>query len=797
MFICSARMIKFMACLTATLVITITIIICNSYMVNKNFDNEYKLELASNKTVNAIEERLILYIEALNGLKSLYSASNEVSRNEFNAYVNGLRLNQRYPGFKSLAFVRLIHSEQKEEFEMTVRQDTSLSLNGYPDFKVKPGGERQEYIVVDFVEPMLGNEQVMGFDASSSPIRYDAIKKARDSGLPRATGPLTLYQDYANQQSGFILYMPVFKSAELIKTVEQRQNNFIGAVLAAFRLEDLLKEVFSDEELNLLTLKIYDMNSLPLNSDGSYEGIGPIYDSHSLTPVLEDDLAPLRYSVEIEVAGRVWKLFFQARKSLIGNDIYFIPKIVFGVGILMSLMLFGLFRFASSNHKAQEHIRYLAFHDALTGLPNRTFMEERISDAVTSARRNGCYFAILFLDLDRLKSVNDSLGHYFGDLLLNNVAHRLKSDLRESDTVARLGGDEFIIILNNIHDLDVVNIIASRINKYMNLPFYIAEHKVTVSVSIGISVFPRDGEDTKDLIKYADIAMYHSKKMGRNRYHYFNLQMKEQEKNKLEVEEGLHEALINQQLEVFYQPKVDVNSNEMVSVEALIRWNHPIKGLIGPVDFIPIAEETDLILDIGDWVLLEACRQCKAFQKMQHIDSNLKVSVNISAKQLDDESRLLSSVVLALKESGLKAEYLELEITETMLMQNFDKVIETIKKLKSIGVTFSLDDFGTGYSSLSYLRLFPVNTVKVDRSFISNVTTSRESAAIVSAIISLAHNLGLNVVAEGIETLEQLKYLQQNKCKTYQGYLYSKPLPAEQLLLINKPDSTHLVANLN
>ncbi|MFT5452397.1 MAG: diguanylate cyclase (GGDEF)-like protein, partial [Enterobacterales bacterium] len=432
--------------------------------------------------------------------------------------------------------------------------------------------------------------------------------------------------------------------------------------------------------------------------------------------------------------------------------------------------------------RSEEELRKLANFDSLTKLPNRSLFMDRLSHAIASAKRSSTMFALLFIDLDHFKTINDSLGHSIGDELLRKVAQRLVRCVREADTVARLGGDEFVIILENIHDADQVGACAEKIIRRMQKSIDVSGTVLKTSPSIGIGIYPADGEDIETLIKNADIAMYSAKQKGRNNYQFFTAAMTSSAVERLNIENKLIEAIDKDQLELYYQPKVYSVTGELTGFEALIRWIHPEDGMISPASFIPVAEETGLILPMGDWILEQAISQAKKWSEINA--SCCSIAINLSARQFQQEN-LSEKVGDLLEKYQLDSKYIELEITEGTLMANMDHAISTLKTLREMGICLSLDDFGTGYSSLSYLKRFPVNKLKVDQSFVRDITTDPGDASIVASIINLAHNLGLNVVAEGCETVEQLKFICSYHCEEVQGYLFSRPLPraeAEEIL---------------
>jgi diguanylate cyclase (GGDEF)-like protein/PAS domain S-box-containing protein len=428
--------------------------------------------------------------------------------------------------------------------------------------------------------------------------------------------------------------------------------------------------------------------------------------------------------------------------------------------------------------KIEDQIRHMAQHDALTGLPNRILLHDRIGQAIAQARRDGRVAAILVIDLDRFKNVNDSLGHQVGDGLLRTVAERLVACVRGTDTVARMGGDEFVVVLAELRQAEDAGQVAQKMLAALPQPINIDGHELRVTTSIGICAYPHDGEDAETLMRNADAAMYHAKESGRNNFQFFTRQMNIAANQRLLLEKDLRLALEREEFTLCYQPQLDLKTGGIVGFEALIRWPHAQRGMVAPMEFIPLAEETGLIVPIGEWVLRRACMQARSWQTLGY--PRLQVSVNCSAQQFRLEG-LVDMVARTLRETGLPASSLELELTESIIVEHTEHVMARFKALDEMGVKLSIDDFGTGYSSLGYLKRFPIHELKIDRSFVRDVGTDPDDAAIVSAIIVMAHGLGLQVVAEGVETAEQLAFLKKVGCDWAQGYYFSRPLPAEEI----------------
>lgn len=448
---------------------------------------------------------------------------------------------------------------------------------------------------------------------------------------------------------------------------------------------------------------------------------------------------------------------------------------------------YGVARDITERKIAEETINFQAHHDLLTNLPNRALLRDRLGLAISQAKREQEMLAVMFLDLDRFKNINDSLGHVIGDELLQQVSTRLKSCIREGDTLARFGGDEFTLLLPKIgNGKEDISKIAGKINEVLKGPFIINGNELYVSASIGISIFPRDGKDMDTLIKHADVAMYHVKDTGKNNFKFYSTDMTTPYFQNLSLETGIHKALENNEFKLVYQPQINIKSGDIVGVEALLRWNHPAHGLITPAEFIPFAEETGMIVDVGHWVLSNACAELKRWR-----DAGLpeiRMSINMSARQLADKN-IIKYVSNVLRDNGIPGHCLEIEITENTIMSDMDSIIHKLKNISKRGVYIAIDDFGTGYSSLSYLHKLPIHTLKIDRTFIKEVNMKHTGKSIINTIVAMGKGLNLNVIAEGVETQQQLDYLQEIDCNEAQGFLFCKPLPADVIaqLLMQEP----------
>jgi diguanylate cyclase (GGDEF)-like protein len=446
---------------------------------------------------------------------------------------------------------------------------------------------------------------------------------------------------------------------------------------------------------------------------------------------------------------------------------------------------------ALERERAEDRIRFIARHDMLTGLPNRLSFPDCIAEAIGVAHRFNRKIALLFVDLDHFKHINDTLGHSTGDLLLKMAAGRLRSCLRSSDTLARLGGDEFVIMLTAINNCTAPAAVAQKAIDAMNAPFMVAGHELHIGASIGISIYPNDGRAVEMLMSSADAAMFQAKRRGRGNYQFFTSGLNAVAQRRLLIETQLHQAIAQNELSVYFQPQLDIATRSIRSAEALIRWNSSTEGPVSPSEFIPIAEETGLILQIGSWVLREACLQVKRWRDAGHM--SMTVAVNISARQVVEPGFVLS-VRKLLEELHLPASALELEITESLLMDSSDISLEPLHELNEMGIQLSIDDFGTGYSSLSRLRCFPIHALKIDQSFIKNIGHDSSDTAIVLAIIAMAKSLQLKVIAEGVEKVGHANFLRSHGCSMAQGFLYSQAIEADQLsMLLDMPDAVSVI----
>jgi diguanylate cyclase (GGDEF)-like protein/PAS domain S-box-containing protein len=1023
--------------------LAITFVAWRSTVHQVGAEAEVKFQHQVAQAVGTLDRLLQDNINLLIGLKGLYAASSRVDRDEFQQFLSGFSVAQRYPGIRLVTFVRYVPHAQKGEFEAAVRNDRSLDPQGYPRFAIRPPGDRNEYMVVTYLEPMSGNERAFGFDVFSEAQRRHAVERARDSGEPTASEPIWLAAD-PEKRISLALRMPVYRRAMPVATVEQRRAAFLGVVSSAIRVDDLVGSLLGRQLGSEFDLVIRDLGFLGASAPAESALVFDSGRAFGFTAVQEGGGAVLTQMKSLDVAGRTWQLNFSAPAAPARGTGGLLPPVILMAGLIASLLLFWLvlmlslareralklaeqttaarsaeglreqlafiqqlieavpqpiffkdaegrylgvnkawerffgipreqfigksvfelyphdqdlarrhhakdqdlfsspgsqsyeaaivaadgrvhhtiynkatfnrsdgavagligtitdvtglkeaeaalregearfrdltelssdwyweqdadFRFTQMSSKvrefsldaeehigrarwempiigvteeqwlahkallaahhpfedfvyqrydangmlrtirasgrpifdeqggfkgyrgtgkditeqklAEERIRHMAHHDSLTGLPNRALLHDRIGQAIVQAQRNPRVFALLFIDLDRFKTVNDSLGHQVGDRLLQTVAERLMACTRGSDTIARIGGDEFVVVLSDLNQPEDARHVAQKVLDTLSAPVLIDTHELRVTPSVGICAYPYDGEDVETLMRNADTAMYHAKQMGRNNFQFFTQAMNDAAQQRLLMENDLRHALERGEFTLHYQPQLDLENGAIVGFEALIRWPHPQRGMIPPVQFIPVAEETGLIVPIGEWVLRQACSQARAWHDAGY--PHLQVSVNCSAQQFQRED-FVGTVGRILRETGVSPGRLDLEITESVIVQHSEEVMARFEALDEMGVRISIDDFGTGYSSLSYLKRFAIHQLKIDQSFVRDISSDPDDAAIVSAIIAIAHSLGLEVVAEGLESPEQLAFLKALGCARAQGYYFSKPLPAQE-----------------
>ncbi|WP_406798008.1 MULTISPECIES: EAL domain-containing protein [Brevibacillus] len=555
-------------------------------------------------------------------------------------------------------------------------------------------------------------------------------------------------------------------------------------ITARKQMEDELKR--SEEKYRIIAENTSDIISI-INLDGEFLYLSPSHkrvwehtvpdeEIHNLFEwIVEDDRDIFAYAIQHAFSTRK-EYMVECRINTQRNDVIWteskINPIMDEEGNVTRLLL--ITRDVTDRKQSEETIHHLAYHDALTDLPNRRMYVQQLSKEMMQAKRFQSSLAVLFLDLDRFKDVNDSFGHDVGDMLLIEASKRLQACLKPGDVVARLGGDEFTIMQNQLQDRNEATALAEQIMYQLQRPFELEGHVFNVSCSIGIALYPQDGDNPEDLLKRADTALYTVKSRGKNGYDFFDPSMEAKSLERILMENEMRKAIEQEQFQIYYQPKIDIATSAMTGMEALVRWVHPELGIIPPNRFIPIAEETGMILALGEWILKQACKQNKNWHDQGY---TLKVSVNLSARQIYQKD-LVEMIKDILQETNLSPHWLELEITESIFVK-MEEATAVLQQIRDIGIQISIDDFGTGYSSFSYIKSLPVDTIKIDASFIRDIHHNQESQAIVKAIVTIAQSLNMNVIAEGIELHDQVAALKENGCDHGQGYLFSKPLPTD------------------
>ena len=1020
-------------------------------------DSETRSEFESraNLAASLVDRKVARYIDLLYGMEALFGNDPSVSRAQFQGFVTALDAGRRFPGVQALEFIRRVPAASREDFEKAVREDRSLVPEGYPGFAIQPPGNRAEYYVIDYVEPMRGNEPAFGLDIRSRTAAMRAAEESRDSGEPAMTGRYRLVQERGTS-TGLVAYLPVF-GLGIPRTVEARRQALVGFVNVVFRVDDLFADTLTGTLLEGLGMEVHDMGPIGAADRPELGEETLIFRSESAGEEAHDWFPDSlvsgvrRHEAALVVAGRQWRIAFRSTPApMAGLQPY--PLIVLCMGLVVSALLYGilytlgrsrgealeaadhatrelrgqlaaneqlqavtrdsnerlraviqsapfaivardldtkvhmwnpaaermfgwreqevlesetsivpphlreettayreraragelivieetqrmhkdghlvdvslsiapvfdslgrvtatmvtladitqrkraeqalresearlrlamdaaqmgmwywesegdlftysdglgpLFGFsrdaphvgyrelqlrlhpedrplfqATMHHAvregtdfqfdyrvvwpdgsvhwianrgqvlrheggraqrlvgvamefterklAEQRIAHMAHHDALTGLPNRLLLHDRIQQAIAQAHRNKGRLAVLFIDLDRFKTINDSLGHQLGDRLLQSVSHRILVCLREGDTVSRLGGDEFVIVLPIIESGADASAVATKLLDVLSSSFHLHGNDLHVSASIGISLYPGDGTDTETLMRNADTAMYHAKDSGRSQFQFFTPEMNVVARERLTLETALRRGLEAGEFVLHYQPILSVTDDVVTGVEALVRWNAAGRGLVAPAEFIPAAEESGLIVALGEWVLQEAFAQARRWQDAGRA---LRVAINVSASQLRRRN-FVDRLKSLLENSGVHPTRVVLEITEGVIVESAGEALATLGEVSALGVRLAIDDFGTGYSGLAYLRRFPIDTVKIDQSFVRDLTVDIDDAAIVTAIIAMARSLGLYVVAEGVETPAQLAMLQRIGCESAQGYHLARPMPVVEL----------------
>lgn len=621
--------------------------------------------------------------------------------------------------------------------------------------------------VIRWMMPLEGNEDAIGYNVAFSPERLASLQQAQATGNLDISGVIDLKQG----GKGMVIYAPIFSG--------DANNGFVAGV---FRMETLVRHLLTSRTLESFRIEIS-------------EGGEPAYELNDTTSA---DTSFSR-TLNINLPTLNWALTVTPSVSWVEDrhsnwaSVTFIVVVFMGLMTSLTTLLVQLIlkrnqallktrreldAEISQRQAVQKDLARLETTDALTGLANRRFFMEDLAHTLSIADRQMRQVALIMIDLDRFQMLNDSLGHQFGDELLIKVSERLNALSDEKIMVAYSGGDEFMVCQQHVENIDDVINLLGQIKQCFEDPFAVQSEKHSITATMGVAVYPQSGLDADTLLRNSDVALYRAKEQGRNTYQFYTEGMQDREVMRLELDKDLSHALANDEFVLYFQPQLDLNDSSINSVEALIRWQHPRRGLVPPVDFIPLAEESGRITDIGRWVVMAACRQLAKWQNGPY--SHLRIAVNLSGRELDDES-IVDHIQAALESNNVPASRLEVELTEEIFIQNIEHNLDQLTKLHKLGVHLAIDDFGVGYSSLGYLRDFPVDLLKIDRSFITDVTERHDDAVITRAVINLAHNLGIQVVAEGVESREQLTFLKNHRCDLIQGYLISRPIPANEL----------------
>jgi diguanylate cyclase (GGDEF)-like protein len=718
------------------------------------------------------------YVSRLVALRTLFeSANEEITRSEFEAFAG--RLFERHPGILRVAWLPRVNRKERAEYEAAAITD---GVSGYrikslnADGSITTAPQSDEYYPVFFsTEPKTS--MVYGLDYATAPERRATLERARDGDMI-ATLRDRLYQPRNGVRPiGVLVTVPVYAKGTSRTTVADRRRNLAGFIVAVFNLQPLLHSIRTTTAASpAVRIDVYPPDA---GRPGKATGVADFSSEQRPSGSMPAPVTAPHWSGALKIGDANWKV--RATPAAGGPLIahYYRALAVLAAGIVITAFLAAYLWLASRNAhqlaRVNRRVLELAQTDILTGLPNRAFFLEQLHDVNSYERRDAGAFSILMLDLDRFKNVNDSLGHAAGDELLRQVAHRLRSTLRSTDVLARLGGDEFAVIQAACDDQRRGSLdLAARISKLIAEPFQLPGHRVEIGASIGIALAPEHGSAQEELLKKADLALYRSKSAGRDCYTVYDEAMSAELEARNILEGDLRDAIARCQFEVHYQPFFDVQTGQRCGVEALVRWRHPTRGLVPPDQFIPLAEETGLIIPLGEWVIRRACDDAMRWP------DDIKVAVNLSPVQFK-QAELFEVIRSALKNSGLRPERLEIEITESVLLERALENHAFIERLKSLGISLALDDFGTGYSSLGSLTAFPFNKIKIDKSFIADLTRNYKSTAIVCTIVTLASGLDMQVTVEGVETREQFERLKPLGVNFAQGFLMGQPVPIDEL----------------
>lgn len=735
-----------------------------------HFSND--LMLRANDEAARIQRSLDISIELLESIGGFFDSSEKVERGEFKSFV-GDRFSS-HPEVLGVQWVPRVDDTQRAAIEEELRANHQvLGINeAGTDGKPVSAKRREEYFPVLYSVPVSPGD--LGFDFASKPELSEAMELSERTGVLRASGEVTIRRG-ADSVKGIIFLRPVYGKQTTRPATSNKSLRLTGFATSALYPEGLFSSALTKYrptglDVMLVATDLSGGHSV-LHFHPSRSRTAPIQE-----PSEEEIKRDTYREIGMKVPGSNWALIFRPAPAFYEEHESSQQWVIIALGLLLiGVSAVGRVK----NIRYTEQILSLAKTDALTGLANRMLFQDRLQQALARAERERGNLAVLFLDLDRFKHINDSLGHALGDELLKEVSLRLLRVLRKEDTVARMGGDEFIILLPEVSSDQAPAVLAEKLLDVVRQPYRVAGRVFYLSASIGISLYPEDGAEVDALVANADAAMYRAKSKGRNTYEFYSKELTEAATERWQLESELRHALENNAIQVRYQPEVELNSGRIIGAEALACWEHPERGSIPAERFIHIAEESGLIIELGEYVLEQACRQTMVWLDAGH---PLRVAVNVSGRQIQ-RSDFVSVVERVLHETGLPPEYLELEVTESLIIDHAENVVEVLIALSRLGVSLSIDDFGAGYSSLAYLKRLPIDKLKIDRSFIKDLPKDEEDVAITQAVIALANSMGLRTIAEGVETSEQAEFLLRAGCALGQGFLFGRPVAAENFTL--------------
>ena len=726
-------------------------------------NSDFKQDVAD--TNRLFSQQLASIETVLISLEGLHHASDNLNQAELSSFSE--KMLKAYPFIDAIVGLEKVKGAEAGLFERRMNQQGYIGLQLKYEKTIVDKTPDYFHLPVSFIEPMTPvSAKMLGLDIRSLPDMLSVIDFTINTGNVSASKILI---PQGMEKPAFFMFKALYLGRYPPETQLDREMMLDGVVALVIDIKHFMAFI----KLSSYQL-LGRLSNIPHGTSSSQ--------SNARFDVSFDHFI---FTKDLKIYEQSYQLVLERKLTL---SMINQPQMV--VLWSFSMLLFSLMVVISRKRKAsKDEIRYLAYFDSLTALPNRDSFKYKLKKAIIDSQKNNTIGVVLFMDIDEFKRINDTLGHDVGDELLKQVSRRLSLQMRHGnasngnnresvvDLVTRLGGDEFTVLLKDIKNVETAGVVAKRILEHISEPFHLKSHKVYITCSIGIATFPDDGDDVDQLLMYADTAMYHAKSIGKNNYQYYFKKMSAKIEKRVHLESQLHKAIKNNEFSLYYQPQVDADTNEIVAAEALIRWDQSELGMIYPDEFIQLSEETGQIFSIGEWVINEACRQNKEWQLAGY--APIRVAVNLSGMQFTQDDLCLK-ISETLERHSLDSNCLELEITESIMMKNIEQTVSIIQDLTSMGVAVSIDDFGTGYSSLSYLKKFPLQALKIDRSFVLDIPEDKDDMMITSAIISMAKNLGLKVIAEGVEEQGQIDFLKQHSCDILQGYYFSRPVPAKE-----------------